>query len=628
MEYEFYFPKTKSKHMATPVKGKVYPSKGGTVRYGIQATMNGSMSLPKYIKEEEFNRLGFGAEEKKNCGCGKDPCITYGAEIGYDGAKSYAKAIDSQIKLVNSLGFFPADEEDFKDMVVEEIEEHIDFEDWKEEYGAEIEGNVEYERIEERTVDIRQEIEQPFSVQTDPAEYEHEYPEDIENAIKHGIHKQLYDNPDSKLAREGGFIENIETDVEVVDLEDDPDSEPRELTAYGNLGKPEVNDEEEYYRQAKITDIEKEFRATSGSGMINHDAIDKVIERPAIMRYNHAFTDYDWDSDEDLDEFEENLLKEEIVDAVGRSPNKGSKNLFIDIDNKDVYVSTNTNHGEGRFYGFDAETFEARGTYNLYKSQEKVLKAYRDNGGDEYNCMELPDTVWDKLLSIRDSETLCSDVERWLRDNPAKHSFNAESKMDNCPVCKGDIHADMSMIGEETVADICGECDIYIMPQENDYPRVSCIECGFGDPYGSATTCMNCDAIKNEMEFINMEAEAVIVAGLDGRYQAHKIGKEENDGFTPVSIVPVDEDNSDIRMPSSVFENHADTVGNPSPSSPLEETPATVPSPAEPTNESFESQNTKMKLTLGLAGIGIGLAFWKGKEVMSLWDSITSRLKK
>ena len=62
MEYDFYFPKTKSKHMATPVKGKVYPSKGGTVRYGIQATMNGSMSLPKYIKEEEFNRLGFGAE--------------------------------------------------------------------------------------------------------------------------------------------------------------------------------------------------------------------------------------------------------------------------------------------------------------------------------------------------------------------------------------------------------------------------------------------------------------------------------------------------------------------------------------------------------------------------------------
>jgi len=62
MELEFYFPKTKSKHRCIPTTGKVYPSKGGTIRYGVQATMNGSKSLPKYINEEEFNRLGFSAE--------------------------------------------------------------------------------------------------------------------------------------------------------------------------------------------------------------------------------------------------------------------------------------------------------------------------------------------------------------------------------------------------------------------------------------------------------------------------------------------------------------------------------------------------------------------------------------
>ena len=620
MEYEFYFPKTKSKHMATPVKGKVYPSKGGTVRYGIQATMNGSMSLPKYIKEEEFNRLGFGAEEKKNCGCGQDPCMTYGAET----------------------------------------------------YDAEIEGNVEYERMEERTVDVLQEIEQPFSVQTDPAEYEHEYPEDIENAIKHGIHKQLYDNPDSKLAREGGFIENIETDVEVVDLEDDPDGEPRELTAYGNLGKPEVNEEEEYGREAKTNFIDEEFRnegvyegspydrvlhekgdyriiaeedydalrsyekgmeedeyqklkeqadtygmfyiqvqkkvmggwetidslsgvvpsdtvsledlaltemeipdgvifeATSGSGMINHNAIDKVIERPAIMRYNHAFTDYDWESDEDLDEFEENLLKEEIVDAVGRSPNKGSKNLFIDIDNKDVYVSTNTNHGEGRFYG-----------------------------------------------------------------------FNAESKMDNCPICKEEVYGDMSMISEEIIPDICGNCDIYIMPQ-----GISCIECGFGDTYGSATPCESCEPIAEKMEMVNMDAETYDAD--EGYVQIGTMQSTPADGYNGYmkmmrdarSLVEIGNmtglnqklgeayQDETGRWFLPILQKNAETVGNPSPSSPLEETPATVPSPAEPTNENFESQNSNMKLALGLSALGIGLAFWKGKEVMSLWDSITSRLKK
>ena len=61
-QLEFYFPKTKSKHMATPTTGKVYPSKGGTVRYGVQASMNGSMSLPKYVKENQFYDYGFGVD--------------------------------------------------------------------------------------------------------------------------------------------------------------------------------------------------------------------------------------------------------------------------------------------------------------------------------------------------------------------------------------------------------------------------------------------------------------------------------------------------------------------------------------------------------------------------------------
>lgn len=39
---------------------------------------------------------------------------------------------------------------------------------------------------------------------------------------------------------------------------------------------------------------------------------------------------------------------------------------------------------------------------------------------------------------------------------------------------------------------------------------------------------------------------------------------------------------------------HAESVGSPSPSSPLEEVPATVPSPAEPTNESFDAENEKV----------------------------------
>jgi len=75
--------------------------------------------------------------------------------------------------------------------------------------------------------------------------------------------------------------------------------------------------------------------------------------------------------------------------------------------------------GHQNFEVRGAETFAARGTYNLYKSQEKVLKAYRDSGGKENDYDSLPPKIVNKLESIRNSETLWSDVNRWLWDNPS-----------------------------------------------------------------------------------------------------------------------------------------------------------------------------------------------------------------
>jgi hypothetical protein len=80
--------------------------------------------------------------------------------------------------------------------------------------------------------------------------------------------------------------------------------------------------------------------------------------------------------------------------------------------------------------------------------------------------------------------------------------LNAES--DNCPICKGDIYGDMSMIGEEIVPDICGDCDIYVMPQGSDF-KVRCIECGYGDIYGSRTPCEECESIADKIEVVNNE---------------------------------------------------------------------------------------------------------------------------
>lgn len=46
------------------------------------------------------------------------------AEIEYDGAKSYARSLDSKFDGANDEGYFPVDEDEFSEMVVDEIGEH------------------------------------------------------------------------------------------------------------------------------------------------------------------------------------------------------------------------------------------------------------------------------------------------------------------------------------------------------------------------------------------------------------------------------------------------------------------------------------------------------------------------
>lgn len=119
---------------------------------------------------------------------------------------------------------------------------------------------------------------------------------------------------------------------------------------------------------------------------------------------------------------------------------------------------------------YGAESFEARGTWNLYKSQEKVLKAYRDSGGKENHYDSLPIPVVNKLESIRNSETLWSDVNRWLSDNPSTSknpyggfhsSWDAESEDENI-VCASHLdgwrYCDEDMDGR-AYPEPCVVCD-------------------------------------------------------------------------------------------------------------------------------------------------------------------------
>ena len=103
--------------------------------------------IAKYKKE-------FGAEKMSPCceeplieregifcgACGENygfSAETFEAQIGYDGARGFLSTMKGRIEGANEEGYFPADEEDFQEFVLDTIEDHIDIEDWEERYGAE-----------------------------------------------------------------------------------------------------------------------------------------------------------------------------------------------------------------------------------------------------------------------------------------------------------------------------------------------------------------------------------------------------------------------------------------------------------------------------------------------------------
>jgi len=99
---------------------------------------------------------------------------------------------------------------------------------------------------------------------------------------------------------------------------------------------------------------------------------------------------------------------------------------------------------------------------------------------------------------------------------------------------------------------------------------------------------------ENVYGFDAKEAEAVIISGSkdgESKQRAHKVGQKEKDGFIPVKITPIEEMPNDLLSPSPFYENHADTVGSPSPASVEPPAPSEKPFPQEPSNENFSADN-------------------------------------
>ena len=100
------------------------------------------------------------------------------------------------------------------------------------------------------------------------------------------------------------------------------------------------------------------------------------------------------------------------------------------------------------------------------------------------------------------------------------------------------------------------------------------------------------------------EAEAVIITGKEAIGMGKKDvvkgfikGKEDKDDFTPNQIITFPHE-----IGTANLENHADTVGSPSPADVQPPAPSDTPFPQEPSNENFSAENSEVKEAFGLFG--------------------------
>ena len=188
------------------------------------------------------------------------------------------------------------------------------------------------------------------------------------------------------------------------------------------------------------------------------------------------------------------------------------------------WLNASVREGEGSYYkeGMEVpsrsnlgweEIDEKMGNYSYWGDDEayEMVEKYQDKLRMKYRNPSIKLQLSNKYRNPRTQMTYYSNIKYPMfmkisigKDTVEKNAetFEANSDEDNCPVCNEEVYGDMSMIGEEIVPDICGDCDIYVMPQGSDF-KVRCIECGYGDFYGSRTPCESCEPIADKMEAVN-----------------------------------------------------------------------------------------------------------------------------
>jgi len=186
-----------------------------------------------------------------------------------------------------------------------------------------------------------------------------------------------------------------------------------------------------------VNHISKElgFEA-EGGGQIDHDTIDTYEDAEVHFRHDYPTTHYEWNTDkEDLSDEDDDMVDEEVRSDIGSEPEEGQWNDFIDVDGVGtVHYSKDTDYGEKRFYGLNAEDFQ-----KMTPSEYVPFDQMQEELGQ----------MWDETTApLADAHNYDYNPS----NEPSNSNFSAEkahSYQDNCVDC-----------GKFT-KDSCDECGDY-----------------------------------------------------------------------------------------------------------------------------------------------------------------------
>ena len=792
---EFYFPKLKAKKMAEPMTGKAYRARGGSIRYGLQAQHEGSISLPKYVPISEYESLGFSAEE----------------------AVAALPAYESKPAPV------PADPTlDVPSASPEPVEPT------NQNFSAEIEGEVNYLRQEEKIQTNEQNVIQNYIVDTDPEDIPEDKMDELKKEINYEIEDMVSKDPnhydsmqdidfitgtevidedgdlrgvqvegvvyEPQIKEEDNFKEdtsyrsyyhsenfsaeedicfvcsNPDTEYDVTYCESDADCGKaicngcRNKEMFKKGGKWVVLDEDPDDDNSATANVCREcadnnesvlFEATSGSGTIDHDRIDREEDVSVIMRHDHPHTDYDWDSDKDLSEQEEDELEDGIRQEVGSDPDEDDNDFYINVDtadgDTDVYVQTHTDYGSGRFYDFASESIHQ---FNGESSECCGEPIYRFKSEGDWLCMACdfmqaeftPEELTESSAIHGDFDTAsinysghqnlvaqaetkmkdgtyettcdCGTVLTWFPGSFAKDKdgkiirvkditveqlefpspmfdhFEEEISME-CPTC-GEYHTceiEAPVYNDRLKVDFGAEerkrlskqgryvagYDGIIFDDENNGSMVledggvwlegsienedyygNCDSCsedldGYETGYvvsGSWSICMDCfdempgrKGVTIEMKNGEKRAEEPVIQEPD--FIPEGDGRALGQQNSSINLSPLHAENSTYQEVMGMIEDLSDDDYtdfcyemdiNPEDT---EELSSFVMSNYDSNRvmkflkdkgmvEGYQSEgmSRNAKMALGFTAIGLGIAFWKGKDLMTLWDSVKDKLDK